>query len=237
MRILLCDDSEAFLSQFSSALSLKFARRDIAIDLTRCTSGAQLLAEIDQNPADAVFLDIEMPGEDGFAVAARLSARPQPPLLLFTTSMDDLVYESFAYQPFWFLRKGHLEELPLVVDKLIAATLQKSQGLSIAIEGLTRRFLPEDILYFESRGHYLLLHPAKEEKPIRFKAKMDFVMSKLPAPDFVRCHESYYVNCRYIKTLDKKNLTLRDGTSIPVSRSRWQQTQDAFFRGKGSIKR
>ena len=42
---------------------------------------------------------------------------PSKPLIIFLSGMEDLVYQSFAFQPFWFLRKTHLEELPQVTEK------------------------------------------------------------------------------------------------------------------------
>lgn len=236
MRILLCDDNEAFLYHFGRAIMTEFAQREITVDLRRCDGGARLLEEIDRSPADVVFLDIDMPEANGFTIAAQLSGRPQKPLLIFTTSMEDLVFDSFQFQPFWFLRKNHLEELPVVIDKLLAALRQGQHEYSVVVNDVTRRFLLDDILYFESKGHYILLHTAGDIH--RFRAKLDDIVAQLNSPDFIRCHNSYYINCRYMKTLDKQNVTLRAKKEIiiPVSRSRWQDTQDAFFRSKGSLK-
>lgn len=240
MRILLCDDNEVFLYHFGRAIMTEFAQREITVDLRRCDGGARLLEEIDRSPADVVFLDIDMLEANGFTIAAQLSGRPQKPLLIFTTSMEDLVFDSFQFQPFWFLRKNHLGELPVVIDKLLAA-LQRTPEFAITIDGIIRHFLLKDILYFESKGHYILIHTAvnDEGEPPCFRAKLDEIAAQLDSPAFVRCHNSYYVNCHYMKRLDKQNLTLRGEPviTLPVSRSRWKDTQDAFFRSKGSLKK
>ena len=54
--------------------------------------------------------------------------------------------------------------------------------------------------------------------------------SDTAADSFVRCHRSYIVGVRYIKSLSKTDITLDNGTKLPLSRSNYQSVHQAFIR-------
>ena len=111
---------------------------------------------IKDNSCDVAFLDIEMPGMDGFMAAEQLNQLRNKPLLIFTTGFDHLVYDSFQYRPFWFLRKGHLSELSQIVKKAIDVRQHERRYYEINSNGEMYRFPITEILYFESDKHYSL---------------------------------------------------------------------------------
>ena len=48
--------------------------------------------------------------------------------------------------------------------------------------------------------------------------------------DFIRCHQSYWVNCRAIVGMEHETFCLSDGTRVPISRSYRKNAREAFFR-------
>jgi len=46
--------------------------------------------------------------------------------------------------------------------------------------------------------------------------------------DFISIHRSYLINLRYVKGLNKQEVTLSDGTILPISRLRFQDVKRAF---------
>ena len=48
--------------------------------------------------------------------------------------------------------------------------------------------------------------------------------------EFVRCHRSYIVGVKYIKSVSKTDITLDSGAKIPLSRSHYQTVNQAFIR-------
>lgn len=119
MRIILCDDDIPFTQSFSKQLRPVFEKYGLIPDIVPTYTGIDALREFTRKPTDALFLDIDMPEKDGFSVAEELSKMPAKPLIIFLSSLEHLVYKSFAFQPFWFLRKTHLEDLPLIIEKMI----------------------------------------------------------------------------------------------------------------------
>ena len=91
--------------------------------------------------------------------------------------------------------------------------------------------LPTDeILYLESQGHTICIHTAVEI--ISIYRRLDDIVRLLP-DNFYRCHKSYLVNLRQIRRIQQPDLLLKSGHKVPVSRSRYAETKEAYLRFVG----
>lgn len=68
-------------------------------------NGIEALAAIPKVNPDIVLLDIRMPGEDGLAVAEKLTRLPQAPAIIFCTAYDDYAISAFKYNAMGYLLK------------------------------------------------------------------------------------------------------------------------------------
>ena len=119
LKIVFCDDDEEFLKYFIDKVMEIFQQMNVYVTIETFSSGEVMLNRIMNDTADVVFLDIDMPDMSGFETALKLENLPGNPKVIFVTCMDHLVYDSFTYHPFWFLRKADLNRLSEVVKKLI----------------------------------------------------------------------------------------------------------------------
>ena len=99
MRILICDDDMIFIQQFRELVFQEFKQQRYFVEFRWCQNGTEMVNIISSEPIDILFLDIEMPGMDGFMAAEQLNQLRNKPLLIFTTGFDHLVYDSFQYRP------------------------------------------------------------------------------------------------------------------------------------------
>lgn len=175
-----------------------------------------------------------MPQQDGFSVATELTAMENKPLIIFLSSLDHLVYQSFAFQPFWFLRKSHLEDLPTIIEKLLHLLSSQQIQYTINVNGNNISISLSDISYFESDGHYIIAH--MNEKTIRFKSRMSDIENELKPYSFIRCHIGFLVNCRFIKICSRTSITLITGQVIPISRAKAEETQTIFMKYMRSLR-
>ena len=234
MRIILCDDDISFVHAFEKQLRSVLEARGSAPEIILTHTGMDALREITQSPADVLFLDIEMPEQDGFSVAGELTAMEHRPLIVFLSGMDHLVYQSFAFQPFWFLRKSHPEELTSLADRLVQVWRERQIYYTVSVNGKNIRLPVSDIVYLESGGHYITAF--RQGEPVRFKARMSDVEKELSRHGFVRCHVGYLVNCRFIEVCSRTELTLLTGQTIPVSRTKADETQLTFMTYMRSVR-
>jgi two-component system response regulator LytT len=80
--------------------------------------GLRLCAEL---RPDAVFLDINLPGQDGISLATQLTMLPQPPLLVFTTGLPGRAAEAFRMDAVDYLLKPlDPEQVAKAVNRLLA---------------------------------------------------------------------------------------------------------------------
>ena len=69
-----------------------------------CRNGAEVLATLDTSPPDVVFLDIQMPGIDGFEVIKRRTVERMP-AVVFLTAFDQFAIRAFETEALDYLVK------------------------------------------------------------------------------------------------------------------------------------
>lgn len=232
MRFLFCDDDATFLSELEEAIKKVLQKQGKEADLIFYTSGKQLLKDFKQNEekqeyrVDAVFLDIDMPEKDGFQVAEAIIRLENPPAVIFVSHMEHLVFQAFSYSPLWFLTKSDLSPLEQIFDKLEVRAAMDQRLFSFQFKGKKIWIKINDIIYFESNGHYLTLFTGKEQ--YRFKGSIGEMERELKKHHFIRCHVGFLVNCQYISMIDSDEIKLRHGFRLPLSRNRKKLVQEEF---------
>lgn len=118
LRFYICDDdinfAESIKQQICSCIK---DGRQYKIDIFG--NAEALLNRFYEQSADAVLIDIDMPEMDGFEAAALLQKYRKNILIVFVTSYEDKVFQSYEYHPFWFVRKSHMHDLKIVTRKLL----------------------------------------------------------------------------------------------------------------------
>lgn len=232
IRAAICDNEAAVLDILYKHLSEEFGRQGAKTQVEKFTSGKDFLDAYKTEPFDVVFLDIRMPDMNGFDVAAQIRGITDKTYIIFITTENTLVYDSFSFQPFDFIPKMNLSELG-VNDSSKFLT----ERISHVIARLLRQFsaagticlsLPynkqitvkiSDIKIIQSVRNYAEYVIAGHE-PVRIRAKLDDVVSELDDHIFTRPHKSYIINMGYIKDFDSRDMmvTLKDGMIVPVSK-------------------
>ena len=229
MHLILCDDDNVFLDKLETRIRGLCQKHGIAVGMERYDSSKKMLEGLKDLDTVPVFLiDIDMPEVNGFEVASFLKKWNRECCIGFVSNKDELVFQAFAYHPFFFIRKTHLDEElePQLLE------LQKKMGVKVLkIELQTGRQTVEvalDTIWFvESEKNYLLFYREKDtrDEAIRVRMKMSEAEKKLEAHKFVRTHKGYLVNMNYVYRLREKELLLLNGKSIPVSRNYLNQVR------------
>lgn len=72
------------------------------------SDGQTCLSQLGSRKFNILFLDIEMPGVDGFSMAGKMQKSYPNIVLIFVSSHESLVFQSYEYDTFWFMRKSAL---------------------------------------------------------------------------------------------------------------------------------
>ena len=204
------------------------------------TSPQEALSVITETTPDVLFLDIEMPGMNGFELLSRL--QPVNYHVVFTTAFDHFAVKAFEYSALDYLLKpvseealertlhkiGKSDELNLFqrkVESLMRNLKLRDPGLAQIViptmEGLEFLELNE-IMRCESDGNYTRFFMSNNEQHYVAKT-LKQIEQLIDDASFFRVHNSHLINLRYAKKYRKGkagSLELKDGTVVPVSRSR-----------------
>lgn len=221
LKVVVCDDEENILKDIADIVGNKLAERQAACDILPIKDARILLEELKENLIDVLFLDIDMPYYSGMDIASYISENNLSTILIFVTSHDELVFKTFAYKPFGFLRKTHItEEIDELVDRLSKELELRKQELVIAKAGEIVKIPLCDISYIESEGNYLNIRTGEEI--IRHRETMSNMENELKGKDFIRCHKGYLVNVNHIEKMKMSELVVKCGNDdaiLPVGRS------------------
>ncbi len=224
LKMAVCDDDQTMLSVISSQLNEIFVEKGIQANIELFSEGKSLLECHKKAPFQVVFLDISMPDIDGFQAAAELKTCNREIVIIFVTSKEELVYESFDYQPFHFIRKQNSEclkaQLLHVVEKL--EEYKKSFGkISIILPyGTVQEIEVSKIVVVQSEKNYLEYELAGEES-LRVRESLNAAEEKLKGYDFIRISSRTLVNLSYVGRIREKEgaVILKDGYSYSLSRN------------------
>ena len=204
-----------------------------------------------QHQPDLVFLDIEMPGKNGFELLKSLPGHNFE--IVFVTAHAQYGIQAVKFAAIDYLLKPiNVDELTAAVNKAVQKRMQKKQNLQldnlvqllqrqqpksehrIALPTVreTRFAKTEEIIRCESSNNYTTFHFITGEKLVVSKPIYEFE-DILADYQFIRCHQSHLVNKKFIKSWVKEDggyLLLDDKTQVPVSRQKKEALKELLMR-------
>ncbi len=175
-----------------------------------------------QNDVDMMFLDINMPGLNGMELLETMSKRP---FVVLTTAYKEYALDGYKYdvadylvKPFDF--KRFLSAIDKVINriapvkKVAEATPEKRDHIILKVDGDIMKVYFNEILYTQSYGNYVKFYTRK--KMLISQITTQDVENKLDEKLFVRIHKSHLVALSEISKISGGELSLKDGTVLPV---------------------
>lgn len=203
-----------------------------------CASALETIELVRSTRAELLFLDVKMPGMDGFDVIGALSANQFVPMpaIIFTTAYDRYALRAFEVHAVDYLLKPFtLERLRSAIQRVRERPIARSTSANSSEESEAD---PATRIVFKSRGRILFLPIADvrwvgaEENYVRLstgtethllRETMSHLESRLDPQSFLRVHRSFIVNLNFVKEvrteLDGESVVVMvDGQKIAMSR-------------------
>ena len=215
LRAIIVDDEELARKRLHKMIE-KY-KTDLEI-VDEAQNGEEAVERIDTVRPDVIFLDVQMPGFDGFEVVRRLKSKPH---IVFTTAYDEFALKAFEENTVDYLLKPiEQRRLDKAIGKLRRLFDQKALRLDENVERLLSRLSAsplrrlkvkvgdkivlvdsEDVVYFEAKDKFTYLHTADQKYIIDLTlAELE---SKLDGTDFVRIHRSTIINLKHLLEMVK----------------------------------
>lgn len=238
LRVVIVDDEPLVRSGLRSLLEQE---HDVAI-VAEARNGKEALEAIGANRPDIVFLDVQMPGMDGFQVLAALDAAARPSIV-FVTAFDEYATRAFDVHAVDYLLKPFDEErFRLALDRARARVQEAAGAIDTRLDALLAELggraryadrlllkhdgsviviLVADIDWIESADNYVKVHARGARYRVRQTIKA--LESQLDPALFARAHRSAIVNLERVRSLapmaaGEYVITLSTGEKVDLSR-------------------
>lgn len=216
-----------------------------------CGDGPSAVTTILKERPDVVFLDIQMPGMDGFGVLRELP-RDALPLIIFVTAYDQHALKAFEVHALDYLLKPFKqarfkETVARARERLKSRDHGLPQSLLDALQSIQKPrefisrlsirdgervlFLKTDAVdYIESAGNYVVVHAGKENHVLR--ETLTNLETNLDPKKFLRISRSMLVNLDRVKELQplfkgEHVVVLQNGKQLTMTRG-LREVQDAL---------
>ncbi|PSR55260.1 DNA-binding response regulator [Adhaeribacter arboris] len=222
LRMVVVDDEPLALEVLENYLKKMSGIQSI----TLFSKAREALHYLENQKADVLLLDIEMPEITGIEFLEKLS---DPPLTIFTTAYRNYAFEGFELGVIDFLLKPiSFQRFSIAMDKVqdFLSLKNKDTQLDSGDPAPEFIFVKSGVnkikLYFSEVTHiqglkdYAIIHTAQGKIVIKGSIKM--VQEMFPSALFIRVHKSFLVATKTIKRIERNRIVI--GTyQIPIGRN------------------
>lgn len=193
-----------------------------------CESSYEAMQVLANEKVDAIFIDINMPDNNGLDFVKSL---PDPPLVIFVTAYEEYAVESYKVRAVDYLLKPYgFEDFQKAAGNLLKQwnllhpeapkKAEPASGSSVLYLKVDYRYIRvnlDDIMYVEGMNEYLKIH-ILNASPFLTHTTFKQLNERLPR-NFLQVHRSYVVNMNHVQEVERSVITMTDGTHISISDS------------------
>jgi two-component system, LytTR family, response regulator len=186
-----------------------------------CRNGEEVLAALDAVRPHVVFLDIRMPGMDGFEVIRRRTPERMGEVV-FLTAYDEFAIRAFEAQALDYLVKPVTEARFAATMNRLARQLRlgdsapRPEGILVTTpRGITRLPLA-DIDWIQAAGNYARLWVGRRGHLVR--ESLRDLEQRVHRHGFLRAHRSALVRIACVRAVESDDAILTSGARVPISR-------------------
>lgn len=218
-----------------------YVKKTPSLKLTGLYSSAiEAMKGLPENPAELLFLDIQMPELNGLEFSRMI---PETTRIVFTTAFGQYAIDGYRVNALDYLLKpvsyadfiGAVNKAMKWFELKQKKTEEKTPDSPAANENLEYIYVKSDykiiqveldkILYIEGLKDYIKIHLEDAPRPILSLTSLKAMEEKLPANRFIRVHRSFIVQKQKIKIIEKGRIIFGKD-HIPVSDSYKQELQN-----------
>lgn len=232
MRAIIVDDERLARKELRNLLS-EFPNVEI---IEECDNAETAITLVDELKPDVVFLDIHMPGKDGFGVLEELDYMPH---IIFITAYDEYAIKAFEVNALdYILKPIQPERLREAISKVTVQDNDKVSdsdklgvnNLVFVKDGEKCWFVKlENVPMFESEGNYVRVY-FDNNKPLILKS-LNNLANKLDENVFFRANRKFIINLNWVENIESwfnggLMVKLKNGEKIEISRRQASKLKD-----------
>lgn len=242
MKALIIDDERLARRELKSLLN-KFHEIEI---IDECSNAEEAITAIENHHPDLIFLDIQMPGKNGFELLNELDRVPK---VIFVTAYDDYAIKAFEVNALDYLLKPvNPDRLEEAINKLMKNRSEPVLVKEEPTDGLRGKLTEEDQIFlkdgekcwfvslkdvrmFESEGNYVRVY-FNEFRPLILKS-LNALEDRLDNKVFFRANRKFIINLKFVANIENwfnggLQAHLKTGEKVEISRRQAARFKDVM---------
>lgn len=230
--IAVCDDNVLFakllISKIKEICAVKIPERYMCRIAAVMSSSQAVLDYVKENTINILFLDIDMPGMNGFELAEKINRICPDTLIIFVSAHENFVFSSFQYNPFRFLRKSKIDaELEDTLVKAIERYMSGTEVITVKAESEMVELRVRDIIHIESSRNYYIIYGTGFE--YRCRGTISQVEKELKDYGFFRISSGRLINLERIERFEAPNCVVMENVRFYISQRRVADFKTTFM--------
>lgn len=234
LKIVICDDEATAISIISASVDALLSSRGISAEILTYTSAKECYRYLRKEQVDVLFLDIAMPEADGIYMAKKLLSLKleKNPDIIFVSSNQNRVFDSFQVLPFGFVRKENfMKDISDVMTRYVESKMgnqEETQRFELRDASGVSVVRADHLLYIESYRNRQTVH-LTDGKNVILHSTMDNIYEQVKDFNFIRIHKSYIAGCRYIRNFGRNEIVLSNEEVLPVGRIYYKNAMEQYM--------
>ena len=228
--VAICDDEKEILPYLARRIYEVFQKYGISVETTEYTSSDLLWRDLQRKKEYIIyFLDVDMPQINGVEFAKMILQVQENAMIIFVSTKEEYVFDSFQVHPFSFIRKSKFEEdLDRTICDLSSMYQETEKEICQIYDelGHSHEIFLKDTIYLEAKDKYVNI--VTKEGGFFIRNTLSDMEKMLEEHHFIRIHKSFLVNLRAIYAIKYNKVILDDGQELPLSRSKVAEVKKRF---------
>lgn len=214
MKILIVDDDLIFGEMLENIINKKFSDKKNEIVVVKS------ITDIDMKQKyDYYFIDILLEGENGINLGETIINKNYFVKIIYMSSENSLVFDTFTSKVYFFLRKSNLkEDLERLCLKIEQDSIKNTDYIEVVFERQRQMILKKDIIYIESNRNKCTIY-MYDKKIYEVYRTLKSFLGELDVNKYFRLNNYTIINLEYVKNVNSKNITLINGTTFVLKRN------------------
>lgn len=230
--IALCDDEDIYLDKYEKLLKEFFNFNFMSYEIVKFRGAESLLFHLEDNPYrfQIFILDVIMPKLNGLETATKIKNYNPNANIVFLTTTPDFVFDAFDVTPINYLLKGKDDKkLLTILDEILVKrnSLINKDNFIYHTKNNVISIPNEDIIYFEVFHRIITIHRAKDPR-YDFYCSLKELENIIDKNRFIKIYRSFIVNMQYIKRINNREVELKNGMILPISRDLYNEVKTTF---------
>ena len=204
LKIAVVEDQQEVREELCQFIRRYAAKNSLQAEAVPIEDGAAV-AEHYEPGWDIIFMDVEMPGLDGFRAAEKIRETDADVVLVFVTNMAQYAIRGYEVDALdYVLKPVNYYQFSTKLSRAIQR-VQRRKGGQIVLQlagGGIQLLDTGEIYYLETRSRMLYYHTVKGEFAVR--ASLQSAEKQLAEYHFVRCNQCYLVNLKHVRGIENE---------------------------------